>query len=1063
MCSIASMHVFPQVPATPSYDELQREFGAGDVASFAAPPKVHYPQTWFHFIGGNVSLDGITADLEAIAAAGISGVQLFHGQFGGRWPATEGQIECLSPSWDMAVKHVAEECDRLGLRFTMQNCPGWAMAGGPWIEPENAMRSICNSLTYIDDARSGLIHLPVPEPSGELWRDYRDIAVLAFPTPIGDDGNQHKPIKVFGSGDADWSGLLTGKTGSVRLKVNEDKAHWVEAEFNDTVTVRTIVLPSVQTLDHGWCYDPDVTVKVEAVHPDGSLDTIASLELPASNWQDYSPMSVACREVAGCKRFRISITNGHDISLGQISFLTAARKHNWESEAGHTLRSIERSADGVVQSESAYVHLNGIIDISSAMDSTGMIDPGVLPRGCWTIMRIGHVNAGRRNGPAPASGTGWECDKLSENGAAVHFAGYIGRLTDNPLAGGMLDGLLLDSWECGTQTWTIGMEDEFSAIAGYHLRRMLPALFGYVLDDPETTARFLTDWRYVVGQLYANRFYGTIASLAHEKGLSVSYETAAGDVFPADIMEYFKYADVPMCEYWQPMSDSYVGSLNFKPIKPTASAARLYGKPRVGAEAFTSFSLTWDEHFDMLKEVADFNAIEGVSHNVFHTYTHNPQVGYLQPGTSFGSGIGTPFLRGQTWWRHMPAFTTYLARCSYMLERGKPISDVLWYLGDEIGHKPDQKYPFPQGYKYDYCNPDVLLNRIDVNDGCLVTPEGLSYRMLWLPDNKRMRVQTLERIAELVDKGAVIVGNPPESMVTLGGGNDDKTRFDSAIARIWSGRHASRVLSGITIDEALAQLGIKPDVLSGDVRWLHRAVDGADWYMICPQKGQSFSGEVAFRTNGKPSLWNPVDGSVTALPSTLNNGYTTVSLDLPRGGSSFIVFDHNGNLPTGRLVETKGKKLALDGGWTVAFPDGWGAPASVAIDSLTAWKDMDISDEGKAFSGTATYTTTFNIAKYKKGQPVILDLGRADMVAIVTVNGEEIGTLWCTPYSLDISRAVKKGRNELKVDVTGTWHNRLVYDASQPEDRRKTWTINGPSAQSTLSESGLLGPVIMRY
>ena len=86
----------------------------------------------------------------------------------------------------------------------------------------------------------------------------------------------------------------------------------------------------------------------------------------------------------------------------------------------------------------------------------------------------------------------------------------------------------------------------------------------------------------------------------------------------------------------------------------------------------------------MFKEVANVNYADGVTHLVFHTYTHNPQNPFFAPGTSFGSGIGSPFLRGQTWWKYMPELTTYLSRCSYMLERGKPVSDVLWYLGDEI-------------------------------------------------------------------------------------------------------------------------------------------------------------------------------------------------------------------------------------------------------------------------------------------------------------------------------------------------------------------------------------------
>lgn len=117
------------LPGVPSLKELYKPFGENDVKNFQLPPKIYHPETWFHLIGGNVSKPGITADLEALSAAGLSGIQLFHGQFGGLWPGVEPQIACLSPSWEETIKHAAEECRRLGLRFTMQNCPGWSMAG----------------------------------------------------------------------------------------------------------------------------------------------------------------------------------------------------------------------------------------------------------------------------------------------------------------------------------------------------------------------------------------------------------------------------------------------------------------------------------------------------------------------------------------------------------------------------------------------------------------------------------------------------------------------------------------------------------------------------------------------------------------------------------------------------------------------------------------------------------------------------------------------------------------------------------------------------------------------
>src|SRR5690606_30595968 len=189
----------------------------------------------------------------------------------------------------------------------------------------------------------------------------------------------------------------------------------------------------------------------------------------------------------------------------------------------------------------------------------------------------------------------------------------------------------------------------------------------------------------------------------------------------------------------------------------------------------------WDEHLEDLKEAANINSIEGVSHFVFHTYTHNPQEPFIPPGSSFGAGIGTPFLRGQTWWGYVPEFQDYLSRVSYMLERGKPVSDVLWYLGDEVNHKPDQHAPFPKGYKYDYCNPDVLLNRLEVKNGILVTPEGIQYRVLWLPDVPNMLPNTLAKIESLLQAGATVIGNPPVGLATLGGGQANQKRFETLV------------------------------------------------------------------------------------------------------------------------------------------------------------------------------------------------------------------------------------------------------------------------------------------
>ncbi len=465
----------------------------------------------------------------------------------------------------------------------------------------------------------------------------------------------------------------------------------------------------------------------------------------------------------------------------------------------------------------------------------------------------------------------------------------------------------------------------------------------------------------------------------------------------------------------------------------------------------------------MLKAVADANMAEGVSHLVFHTCTHNPQVDFLPPGTSFGgNGIGTPFLRGQTWWPYMHSFTDYLARCSYMFETGRPVSDVLWYLGDEADHKPDQNAPFPAGYAYDYCNPDALVNRLSVVDGRIATPEGLRYSLLWIPENRRMLPETVEAIYRLVQAGATVVGNAPKGPATLGA---DKKAFAKAVKKVWNGKNGIRkvgkgkVVSGMELSEAMAVLGMTPDVLAGEALWSHFSGEGADWYFVASPKGRAYSQTVDFACGGYPQLWNPVDGSVTPLACEHRDGRTLVPLEMPEGGSCFVVFTDK-KLPVDTKNDIESRALET---WKLSFPEGWGATETVELTALAPWCDIEqLSDEAKAFSGTATYTANFDMETIDPDADYMLDLGRVAHIAEVILNGKPLGVLWCEPYAVNLREHLRAGNNELTVKVTGTWFNRLVHDAALPAGRRKTWAIHTPGPNERLRPTGLLGPVALK-
>ncbi|MEM9369034.1 MAG: glycosyl hydrolase [Planctomycetota bacterium] len=883
--------------STASTEELSRQ---ELIETFRSPQQRSRPQTWFHLIGGNVNRDALSTDLEAVAEAGFSGIQLFHGR-GRAWPGVEPQIQTLSATWDSLIDHVANECQRLKLKFTMQNCPGWAMSGGPWIEPSFAMRHLVTSRRSIRGGKSQSIQLSRPEPSQEDWRDYQDIAVLAFPTPEGEIDPPLIPSDFSSSlPDADWNGLLRGDDINVQIPADASPA-WVEFEFEDPVTLRSIQLPPTEYLMKRMIFDPASSISV-SVMEGSNWKRLVTHRVPRGNWQDRQRERhyVLAVPDAMSTRYRLTFDNGRPMELSHLQLSSAARVHDWQAQAGYALRSLERTAPSN-QSPNAWVRLQDVVDITRWMDAAGNLSWDV-PAGEWTIVRFGHVNTGVKNKPAPPEATGFECDKLSTRGADEHFAGYIGRLSQpgGVLDNGRLQGMLIDSWECYTQTWTVAMESEFQKLRGYSLRSWLPALAGWVVEDHTTSERFLRDWRATISDLIVGNYYGRMAELGKQRGLELSFETAVGDVSPGDILQYFKSADIPMCEVWKP-NDPHVGGLETKPIAPTTSAAHVYGKTRVACETFTSVPMNWREHPFALKNVADRTFAAGVTHLVFHTFTHNPLD--RVPGTSFGSSIGTPFLRGQTWWQHMPLFTDYLARCQHLLEQGRPVADVLWYLGDDVDHKPRQDAPFPDGYQFDYVNQDALLERITVQDGELTIPEGTGWKVLWLaPEQcRRLTPQTLRRVKELLHAGATVIGRAPTMNPSLGGREAAGFEFQDLVDELWGINSLEqgdrkvgqgRLLWDGSLQQSLNKLGMKPDVRGTlSERWCHRRVGDLDIYFVTGSRTQAVEATLEFRATGEPEFWNPVDGSQTPVPVYHRTATgTAIPIQLPAAGSTFVFF-----------------------------------------------------------------------------------------------------------------------------------------------------------------------------
>jgi hypothetical protein len=271
--------------------------------------------------------------------------------------------------------------------------------------------------------------------------------------------------------------------------------------------------------------------------------------------------------------------------------------------------------------------------------------------------------------------------------------------------------------------------------------------------------------------------------------------------------------------------------------------------------------------------------------------------------------------------------------------------------------------------------------------------------------------------------------------------------------------------------EAMESKRLLPD-FEGPFDYTHRR-DGSTDIFFLAGKGTA---ECTFRVfEKKPELWDPVTGKTTAATNwrfTLDDR-TTVRITLPENGSVFVVF-RTADMPRQSAPPRPPTEVALSGAWDVSFEQGRGAPASAQFERLIAW-DKHPDDGIKFFSGTATYRKTFELTKEQARKSIRLRLGEVKCIAQVRVNGQDLGVVWTDPWSVELTGAVKPGKNELEIAVTNTWVNRLIGDAGQPEHKRLTKTnvrflpepakrsFQGFSAKDPLMTSGLLGPVRLEF
>ena len=1080
---------------------------------FQNPPDSAKPRVWWHWMNGNISKEGIKADLEWMKRVGIGGFQNFDAALSTP-QVVEKRLVYMTPEWKDAFKFTATLADQLGLEMAIAGSPGWSESGGPWVPPGQGMKKVVWSETAVEGGRPFAGVLPKPPsttgpfqniaggrggfgsngaPSPPSPQFYADSAVVAYRTPAGERSMAELRPKVTSSGGSFDLAMLTDgdlNTATLLPAASVGENAWIQLEFAEPQSVRAISLVVGGGGRGGRGTPGDSGRALEASDDGRQFRAVASIPAggAAQHTIAFAPVTarffrVTFRTMAppsgrgaagmfgapppGAGQAQPQQPAGTPIA--ELVLHTGARVNRVEEKAAFvTAPDLYGFTTPTVAAADA-IRKGDVIDLTSRMRTDGSLDWNP-PAGKWTVLRIGYSLLGITNHPASPEATGPEVDKLNRTYVKAYLDKYLDQYKDTvgPLMGKRgLQYVITDSWEAGAQNWTDEMIAEFSKRRGYDMHPWLPVLTGRVVESAEASDRFLWDLRKTIGELTTEYHYDQITASLKERGMARYSEShESGRAFIGDGMDVKRNAAVPMSAMWTQVPGVNTEQYGYNAdIRESASVAHIYGQNLVAAESLTARTGAWAWSPETLKPTADKELAMGLNRFVIHTSVHQP-VNDKIPGLGLGP-FGQWFTRHETWAEIAKPWTTYLARSSYMLQQGKFSADVAYFYGEDsnvtalfAAKSPD----VPAGYNFDYVNADALLHRLSANGGRLITPSGMSYRVLALDPNARhMTVPVLRKIRDLVNAGAVVVGEKPLESPSL---SDDQGEFRTLANELWD---SGKVRSDQTLATVLSAAQVPPDFdyakpqSDTSLLFVHRTLPDGEAYWVDNRNPRAERVDASFRVQGKTAeLWHPETGKIEPASYAIAGGRTTVPLHLDPYEAVFVVFRKSAATPS-RTIKAPVQIVlaAVEGSWDVAFQPNRGAPAKITLDHLASW--CENADAGvRYFAGTGTYAKTVQAPAewFKSGAHIWLDLGDVKNLAEVSVNGKTLGILWNTPFRIEVTGALKPGANALEVKVTNLWVNRLIGDAQPGVTKKYTYTTQPfYQADSPLLPSGLLGPV----
>lgn len=853
------------------------------IQGFQNPPQGANINTWWHWLDGNITNEGITKDLEAMKAQGIVQATILNvGLFDDRDFGVQ-RVKFASDQWFGMFRWALEEADRLGIKIGAHNCDGWSSSGGPWITPEMSMKQFVWTKAIIKGGQKVNISLKKPY---SLDNFYKDVALVAFKTDEPTSSFQLSSPLVSLNDSADASYVTDGDPVS--------GADMRKGDFLDISLPKPLEFNKIAILPRRsfmWGNTDDfVTSYTLSVSENGKqYHKILDFSIKGLNKTEYvtTPLSTA--------RFaRISLDrygDGRDESPVQVSELELLRD-NEKAFFSPSIPYISEKTGSVTSENAGLFYTTGrgknfppakdVIELTDKMSPEGTLQWDA-PEGNWTVLRFGYTITGATNSPATKEGVGLECDKMDTTAIDLHFRSFPLKLISQAgkYAGNTFKFILIDSWECAFQNWTAAFPSEFEKRRGYSLIPYLPVLCGEIVNSPEESEAVLFDFRKTIADLIEQNYYERFSELCHKNKVEMHAEVIYGNGTypPLDILKSTRCVDLPMYEFWSSTDKNMFVKYGPKAgpeFNIPACAVTGYNKGILGSEAYTGYAHYSESPYE-LKPFGDRAFCSGINQMILHSYVHQPTD--RKPGMTLGQ-FASHFNRNNLYWQYISGWFDFQSRIQYVLQKGVTSPDVLYYLGDQLpeffGYNQSTTLPF--GYQLNACNFDILSNRVVVKDGKLRMNDASDYALLSLPEFPYMNYETLKLIGSLVDQGGIVYGPKPLHTLSKGDLTENIMAFHDLADKIWGkvdGKTVTqnsygkgKVFWGVPISEVLNDIKLNPDFFTNKpenntFQFIHKKIGETDIYFVANQLDTTINRECLFRVGEKtPEIWDPETGNI---------------------------------------------------------------------------------------------------------------------------------------------------------------------------------------------------------